>query len=60
MVAAILLTVFGALFALMAVAPLAIEESERVEATRRQAIRTVPVPIRARCEKASDHEPVAA
>ncbi|HWK79828.1 MAG TPA: hypothetical protein VNP95_03635 [Thermomicrobiales bacterium] len=60
MIAIILLTVFGGLFAAMALAPLAIEESERAEAERRRAVRPVSAPTPARRSVARDQEPVAA
>lgn len=60
MIAIILLTVFGGLFAAMALAPLAIEESERAEAERRRAVRPVSAPTPARSGMARDQEPVAA
>ncbi|MGC4106395.1 MAG: hypothetical protein QM753_08575 [Thermomicrobiales bacterium] len=58
MIAAMLLIVFVGLFAAMALAPLAIEETERVEERRRHAVKPVPMP--ARRLVAEDRDPVAA
>lgn len=60
MIAIILLTVFGGLFAAMAIAPLAIEESERAEAARRHERRPAPVTLSTRKGASGDHEAVAA
>lgn len=62
MIAIILLTVFGGLFAAMAFAPLAIEEAERSEQKRRHAVRpaSAPTPVPAHPGAVSDREPLAA
>jgi len=60
MIAIILLTVFGGLFAAMAFAPLAIEEAERSEQKRRHAVRPASAPTAARPGAVSDREPLAA
>jgi hypothetical protein len=60
MIAIILLTVFGGLFAAMALAPLVIEESGRAEADRRRAVRPTPTPMPTPHGVVNDRNPVAA
>lgn len=62
MIAVILLTIFGGLFAAMAFAPLAIEEGERVGQERRRDAHAAPAPasLAARRGAVADRERVAA